>query len=52
MEQREHYSELVGVVRDDSIKDKFIIFENDPIKGRRIIHYDLPSDSIYREEKF
>jgi hypothetical protein len=52
MEQKDHYAELFCVSSKGLIKGKFVIYENDPAKGHRIIHYDLPSDSVYREEKF
>jgi hypothetical protein len=50
--EKELYEELVFVRLHQLYKDTFIIHERDRTQGRRIIHYSLNSDSVYREEKF
>jgi hypothetical protein len=50
--EKDFYEEVDRVHEDDLIKGKYVIYESDSIKGHRIIHFDLNSEALYREEKF
>jgi len=50
--EKDFYEELVDIQKSLLIKGKYVIYEKDSVKGYRIIHFDLPSGAIYREDKF